>query len=192
MSQPKPKVKLSDSQQMLASHVPDRAYSFVLSGAILCAVVSCSAPHKPSPQHTEPCTEAVASTAGLSPGRWDNALAEKRIPELLSEHSIPHELGSGEWHVLVPPQFAEKARKLLGAAIDAENLAARIEPTDPAVLRPYELPAVVIVRCPASATGSERFKDELLDRLWGRKESQHTPSVLGANGPSPSAPTKPK
>src|SRR5262245_5826411 len=142
-----------------------RACRIVLLGTVLCTVVSCSAPADPSgssPQRADanapdPCTEVVASTAGLSSALWDRHFAEKRLTELLGEHSIPCELGPGAWHILVPPRMAAKARNLLGAAIDAENLAARIEPADPAVQRPYELPPAAIARWPASVQiGSER------------------------------------
>jgi hypothetical protein len=154
----------------------------------LCAAASCSAPADPvgpPPQRTDviatdPCTESVASTAGLSAGLWDRPFAERRITELLDEHSIPYEVGSGEWHVLVQPRLAAKARDLLGAAIEAENLAARVEPADPAGRRPYELPPAAIARWPASVRpGSERFRNELCERL--RKE-QIPHFVIGFGG----------
>jgi len=148
-----------------------RAFLIVLLGIALCTISSCSGPANPSSSSQdrgarEPCTEVVASTQGLSSSYWDHSLAEKRLPELLDEHGIPHELDSGEWRLLVPSRSAVRARELLGAAIDRENLAARLEPADPAVQRPYELPPVVIARWPVKVEeGPERFPELLRKRL---------------------------
>jgi hypothetical protein len=152
-----------------------RACRIVLLGTALCSIASCSAPatsSSSSPERgaRELCTEVVASTQDLSSTYWDHSLAEKRLPELLDEHGIPHELDSGEWRLLVLSRSAVRARELLGAAIDKENLAARLEPADPAVKRPYELPSVVIARWDVKVEeGPERFPELLRKRLGQEK-----------------------
>ena len=162
-----------------------RAYLIVLFGMAFCAIASCSAPATSSSSSweraaREPCTEAVASTQDLSSTYWDHSLAEKRLPEILDENGIPNDLASGEWRLVVPSRSAVRARELLGAAIDKENLAARVEPADPAIKRPYELPPVVIARWDVKVEeGPERFSE----LLWKRLEQDKIPRfVIGTGG----------